>query len=298
MDQDPNLRRLYDEVDDVTHRILQLEPWPSNRDEEASISAHPARRRNADEQRRRDAPRRDEAERGPLPVLVEEALRAQRVAANHLSLSFRIGDRVLSLGDLEAPEIRAVVADLISTGTTRFEHVLTAHHGTHWHQDCHHISARWAISSVGGRLIRHVKPHYKEMAAAHWVTHLMGGWESASSNKPVAVGHVPALGNFRSAGSSSVVEEKFAEFFGERNDVLHAVEAEAKSLPTGLAATVASLVLRLDVSSWTPLISSAREREREGNDFGHARGLRRLVKKLDQYERAVPEARAFVAAWP
>jgi hypothetical protein len=91
------------------------------------------------------------------------------------------------------------------------------------------------------------------------------------------------------------VEEEFAEFFGERRDVLHAVEAEAKSLPMGLAATVASLVLRLDVSSWTPLIS-AREREREGNDFGHASGLRRLVKKLDQYEHAVPEARAFVAA--
>ncbi|MGA2350880.1 MAG: hypothetical protein ABSF70_10640 [Terracidiphilus sp.] len=128
-------------------------------------------------------------------------------------------------------------------------------------------------------------------------THLLGGWESASSNNLAAAPLFPAWGNFTNAGSSSVAEERFAEFFSERYDVLDAVEAEARSLPTDFAATVASLVVRLDVSSWTPLISSAREREGEGNDFGHARGLRRLVKKLDQYERAVPEACAFVVAY-
>jgi len=295
MKEDTTLRRLYDEVGDVTHRILHPEPRSLERDEEARISERSPRRANADETRRRDATKGSEQAEG-LPPVVEEALRVQRVAANHLGLSFRIGDQVLSLGDLEAPEIHAVATDLISTGTTYFEHVLTAHHGTHWHQDCRQISARWAISSVGARLIRYLKPYYKEMAAAHWVTHLMGGWESAGGNEMIAVRHVPAWGTFASGGSSSVEEERFAEFFAERNDVLYAVEAEAKSIPGPLAATVASLVLRLDVSSWTPLISAARARETERDDFGHGSGLRRLITKLDQYERAVPEARAFVAA--
>ena len=295
MDEDPRLRRLYDEVGEVTGRILELEPRTRAREEKATPSEHSAQRWRADEPRRRDTPR-DNEPREVLSPIVEEALRAQQAVANHLSLSFKIGNQVLSLGDLEAPEIHAVVADIINTETTRFEVVLTAHHGTHWHQDCRKISAHWAISSVGARLIRHVNPQYKEMAAAHWVTYLTGGWESAWTNELMAVRHLPAWGSFGNVGSSSVEEEQFAEFFAIRSDVIHAVESEAETAQASLAAAVASLVLRLDVSLWTPMISSAIDRERKDDGFGHARALRRLIAKLDQYERAVPEARAFVAA--
>lgn len=122
---------------------------------------------------------------------VLDALAAQRSAANHLSLSFRIHDRLLVLGDLEKNQIGEVIRDIAASGPTRFDYLLTPHHGTHWHDELNNVKAQWAVSSAGPRLTPKIKMQYKQIATAHWITHLQGSWYSRRHDALIRMWYSP-----------------------------------------------------------------------------------------------------------
>lgn len=92
---------------------------------------------------------------GELLPIVAKANKSLRAAANHLSLAFHVGNRLLFLGDLEKNEIKQVVAALQKKRRTNFFVTITPHHGTHWHDDLLTLRSVLAASSIGKHLIRH-----------------------------------------------------------------------------------------------------------------------------------------------
>jgi len=105
-----------------------------------------------------------------LPKAVREANEALRVAANRLSLALCHGHDVLFLGDLEKQEIEQVVDKLARADGLRWRTLLTAHHGTHWHESLHRLSVTWAISSVGAELQSKVNRGYDRISDIHLTT--------------------------------------------------------------------------------------------------------------------------------
>jgi beta-lactamase superfamily II metal-dependent hydrolase len=126
-------------------------------------------------------PRTEELERGenfpsppelkPSTIAANESLRA---AANRFSLSFREDNRLLFLGDLEERELKQVVADLEDEHARRFQLLITPHHGTHWHPALSKLSCYFALSSVGPRLFKNLRPQYREISEQWFITYLDG----------------------------------------------------------------------------------------------------------------------------
>ena len=112
-----------------------------------------------------------------LPKSIRKANASLRTAANHLSLAFHEDNKFLFMGDLEKHEIRQVVRILEDKERNQFFATITPHHGTHWHKDLRHIHTCCAISSVGGRLFRHLSPQYKSISDICLITHLNGDVE-------------------------------------------------------------------------------------------------------------------------
>jgi hypothetical protein len=84
-------------------------------------------------------------------------------------------------------------------------------------------------------------------------------------------------------------EGEFESYFSERPDVIAEVEKEAASSSKELKMKVASLIVRLEVNMWTPLLDTEGDNE-------HTRALKRLIRCLEKYEYDSPEANAFVAS--
>lgn len=113
-------------------------------------------------------------ERNNIPTITKNANEALRGVANRLSLAFRADSQLLFLGDMEANEINQVVEDLENDLRLRFAVLLTPHHGTHWGHGMGKLRIAVAISSVGDKLFKHVKPDYKNIARRHLLTHIEG----------------------------------------------------------------------------------------------------------------------------
>jgi hypothetical protein len=109
-----------------------------------------------------------------LSPIVKRANDSLRKAANHLSLAFHKDNRFLFFGDIESSEIAQVMKALEKTKMLDFQVMITPHHGTHWHQSMKKLSCCYALSSVGKRLFRKLKPEYKEIAKECRVTYLNG----------------------------------------------------------------------------------------------------------------------------
>jgi hypothetical protein len=92
-----------------------------------------------------------------LSPVVAAANAALRKAANHLSVVFCEGDKLLFMGDLESSEIHQVCSDLSGQGRSAFDVVIAPHHGTHWHRDLAGIHAKIVAASAGRRMARHFK---------------------------------------------------------------------------------------------------------------------------------------------
>ncbi len=91
--------------------------------------------------------------------IISIANSALKSAANDLSLAFMCESALLFLGDLESSQIARVVGYLKTKSRTNFDVIIAAHHGTHWNEQLHHLSARNCFASVG-RLVRFLKPQY------------------------------------------------------------------------------------------------------------------------------------------
>ncbi len=109
-----------------------------------------------------------------LAPSVVKANNSLRRAANHLSLAFYQDNRLLFLGDLERHEIANAVRNLLMVNRNHFLYTITPHHGTHWHPDLGKLRSRYALSSAGKGLFRHVSPEYKSMCDNHLITYLNG----------------------------------------------------------------------------------------------------------------------------
>ncbi len=148
--KDKELRKLYDAVEKAEKAQMYL------REEEGRSEPDKAEQVDVKLQiGHRPLPTRE------LPPIVARANKSLRLAANHLSLAFHAGSRLLFLGDLERNEIKQVVAELQRRHRTNFLITITPHHGTHSHADLLRLRSILAISSLGSRLIRYLRPEYK-----------------------------------------------------------------------------------------------------------------------------------------
>ncbi len=132
--------------------------------------------------------------RADLPEVVKQANKSLRAAANHLSLAFRSGNRMLFMADLEPYEIRKVVRTLQNQELVHFLALITPHHGTHWHKDLSNLRAWWAVSSIGNRLIEKASSNFKMISDQSLFTHLTGDIEiplvaPPSWCRPCPLGH-------------------------------------------------------------------------------------------------------------
>lgn len=126
-----------------------------------------------------DAFRNDELQlfptkRDDIPDATKKANASLRGVANRLSLAFRMDSNLLFLGDLESNEINAVVDNLKEEQRLRFPIMITPHHGTHWSKGMEKLSIDVAVSSVGEKLFRNVKPNYKYVVYRHLLTYVEG----------------------------------------------------------------------------------------------------------------------------
>lgn len=116
-----------------------------------------------------DALREDEEEMSQPARRVNRSLRS---VADMFSLSLLCESRFLFLGDLRPSEIRNVVRPLDPRrGETTYHVLVSAHHGTRWHNELKKISVQGVVvSSVGGKLVRFVHPGYSRFGAPHYMT--------------------------------------------------------------------------------------------------------------------------------
>jgi len=109
-----------------------------------------------------------------LPLKLKAANEALRSAANKMSLCFIEDNRFLFMGDLTKAEIPLLVQELKVLGRTHFSVLITPHHGTHWHNSLNNLHCRWALSSVGPKLVGKTWPDFRNIAHEHLVTHFTG----------------------------------------------------------------------------------------------------------------------------
>jgi hypothetical protein len=127
-----------------------------------------------------------------MPDLIRIANASLRKAANHLSLALHERGSLLFMGDLEGPEIKAVVGILEKKNRRHFFVTLTPHHGTHWHKDLEKIHTWFAISSAGPRRSRALDPRYESISGVHLATGLNGDIEVPG----LPPWHAPGLRSF------------------------------------------------------------------------------------------------------
>lgn len=96
----------------------------------------------------------------PLLPVVEEANRALRAVANHLSLGFFTEGGLLFLGDISEKALPAVVDKLVSLGEVDFMYLIAPHHGTFWDKSLLSLRANTVIVSTGKRLAAKYNPHW------------------------------------------------------------------------------------------------------------------------------------------
>jgi beta-lactamase superfamily II metal-dependent hydrolase len=94
--------------------------------------------------------------------------------ANDLCLVFSRDDKLLFLGDLEARQLRSVVTCLRKRHNTRFEVMIAAHHGTHWHDKLRYLSARVVLVSNGERMRPYYKNQYEDIGCSVLQTETTG----------------------------------------------------------------------------------------------------------------------------
>ena len=99
-----------------------------------------------------------------LHCTIQTANESLRKAANHLSLSFAIDDRILFLGDLEKKEIINVIKTLKDEERKNFAVLITPHHGTHWDDSLKSIRCEYALSSNGIKMIGKFKEEFKKIS--------------------------------------------------------------------------------------------------------------------------------------
>ena len=97
----------------------------------------------------------------PIPAEVATANVRLRDAANRLSLAFYYDDRILVLGDLENADINRA---LDGVDRSRFDVILPAHHGTHWHKRMRNVRAEYLLVSHGRKMARHFDERWKRIA--------------------------------------------------------------------------------------------------------------------------------------
>jgi len=96
--------------------------------------------------------------------LVKKANDSLRSAANRLSVDFRQDDNILFLGDLKEKEILLVVDELSKNHNTTYDILISAHHGTHWHNCLNSITCNICLASVGQRLRNNIVYDYKNIS--------------------------------------------------------------------------------------------------------------------------------------
>lgn len=113
-----------------------------------------------------------------IPKNTRKAERKLTAVANRLSLAFHDGSDLLVWGDQEVTEIQAIASRLEKDGLTRFNVMLTPHHGTYWPSRLRNPHAVVAITSAGKRLIGKFKKGLIP-AGVHRSTYIEGTIETA-----------------------------------------------------------------------------------------------------------------------
>jgi len=108
-----------------------------------------------------------------ISQVIKSANKSLRSAANRLSIAFKQNDQILFLGDLESNEINQVVSQLEKQKYTYFEIIISAHHGTHWHDKLNSINSNFCLVSNGKKMRKFIKNQYinickKFITTDHW----------------------------------------------------------------------------------------------------------------------------------
>jgi beta-lactamase superfamily II metal-dependent hydrolase len=125
-----------------------------------------------------ELPRVDEAPAREVPSSTRQAENKLRAVANRLSLAFHDGGDLLMWGDQEETEIRAIADGLLRDGLSRFNVMVTPHHGTHWPSGLRHPRSVVAVTSAGERRIGNFKKGLIQ-AEVHRSTYLEGTIQTA-----------------------------------------------------------------------------------------------------------------------
>ena len=160
IDRHPDLRTLY-------NRVKEEGLWnkKKNREEEW---------REEEEEKEIYLKKKRGGRKKNIPEEIKNANTLLKKAANRMSLSFRLNEKLLFLGDLESEEIETVTKSLCNEYERSYEYIITAHHGTHSHSNVNLLNCETALTSVGERLFTHLKQEYSYASKDHKITWLHG----------------------------------------------------------------------------------------------------------------------------
>lgn len=97
-----------------------------------------------------------------------------RKITNSLSLVFFSEDNfILFLGDLENKDIGMVGKELLQSRKTKFDILITPHHGTHWNDVLFNFRFTFALSSNGSKLYKKFRREFCEISKCSISTHLI-----------------------------------------------------------------------------------------------------------------------------
>jgi len=110
-----------------------------------------------------------------IPKATRDADKKMREVTNRLSLAFYKDDELLFMGDLGSSngsslDIQEVVNKLAQGNRTRFDVLITPHHGTHWDESMRKLKIGVAVSSNGLNNLKSLKSQYKEISEFHLST--------------------------------------------------------------------------------------------------------------------------------
>ena len=105
-----------------------------------------------------------------LPDIVRQANNSLRSVANDICLVFFVKDDLLFLGDIGGNIIRKVIPYLVKKKSTNFRILISAHHGTKWHNSLYCVSSCYCLTSNGRNLANKFKEEYKRISKICYTT--------------------------------------------------------------------------------------------------------------------------------
>lgn len=152
------LIKKYKDLKEIDNRLLENKIFERYFPKESNITDENGIRENME--RSEVINNRDKSDpKGKLPDDIRETNRKFRKVANYFSLAYYIEDKLLFLGDQENDIIKDVIRQLPNENCF-FEVLITAHHGTHWHDELKKLKCKFSISSLGRQWYHRLRHEY------------------------------------------------------------------------------------------------------------------------------------------